>query len=316
MGRFFHYYLRSMRLYYCFVTGVATLAGCVAARGVTEHLPVWDWCDTAVIVIGFLAWGVNQIVSDWFDRKEDAVNAPHRPMVTGELSPRPALILSGSLMALFAVTAFLVSPVSLLILIVGGLLNVLYSLLKGVPVLNTLVYGAAIFCCTLFGLSAHCNLIENGAHWLLPALCFFGLPPHILMCHNSYFKDIEGDRAAGLRTLPVLFPRFSLWLGMILSGGWTALIVFLLCNMMLSLGALTERLLLFVFLLMTVYLTFRLFRHLWKKDQHRATRLNCQLCVAWLWLIPAAFSPYWLIGMLASVLLIQLIYKWYPDDKE
>ena len=83
--RFLLAYLRSMRLYYCFVTGTATLAGCIAARGVTEHLPVWDWCDTAVIVIGFLAWGVNQVVSDWFDRKEDALNAPHRPMVMGEL---------------------------------------------------------------------------------------------------------------------------------------------------------------------------------------------------------------------------------------
>ena len=202
MLKFLYYYLRSMRLYYGFVTATTVLAGLCLAH--VNHAPGelghWTLSDALMLVFGFLAWGVNQIVSDWFDRKEDAVNAPHRPMVTGELSPRPALILSGSLMALFAVTAYLVSPVSLLILIVGGLLNVLYSLLKGVPVLNTLVYGAAIFCCTLFGLSAHCNLIENGAHWLLPALCFFGLPPHILMCHNSYFKDIEGDRAAKLKT--------------------------------------------------------------------------------------------------------------------
>ena len=320
MKDFWYYYLRSMRLYYCFVTGTATLVGCIAARGVKSvHLPFWDWCDAAVIVIGFLAWGVNQIVSDWFDRKEDALNAPHRPMVTGELPLRPALILSTSLMALFAVTAYLVSPVSLLILIVGGLLNMLYSLLKWVPVLDTLIYGAAITCCSFFGLSAHCDLMGNGGHWILPVLCIWCLPPHVLMCHNSYFKDIEGDRAAGLRTLPVLFPRFSLWLGMILSGGWTLQSAFLLYSMMFSprsQQSLTEWLLLFGFPLMMVYLTFQLFRHLWKKDYHSATRLNCQLCVAWLWLIPTAFSPYWLIGMLASVLLIELIYRWYPDEKE
>ncbi len=315
MKSFWYYYLRSMRLYYCFVTGTATLAGCVYRHGFRPDVP-WDGCDAAVIVIGFLAWGVNQIVSDWFDRKEDALNAPHRPMVSGKLAPRPALILSGSLMALFAVTAYLVSPLSLAILIVGGLLNMLYSVLKWVPVLNTLVYGAAIFCCTLFGLSAHCNLIENGAHWLLPALCFFGLPPHILMCHNSYFKDIGGDRAAGLRTLPVLFPRFSLWLGMILSGAWTLLAVFLLYSMIFSQGSLTERLLLFGFILILLYLTCQLFRHLWKQEYHSATRLNCQLCVAWLWLIPSPFSPYWLIAMLASVLLIEILYRWYPDEKE
>ena len=319
MKRFLLAYLRSMRLYYCFVTGTATLVGCVAARGVTEHLPVWDWRDAVVLVIGFLAWGVNQVVSDWFDRKEDALNAPHRPMVSGKLAPRPALILSGSLMALFAVTAYLVSPVSLLILIVGGLLNMLYSVLKWVPVLNTLVYGAAIFCCTLFGLSAHCNLIENGAHWLLPALCFLGLPPHILMCHNSYFKDIGGDRAAGLRTLPVLFPRFSLWLGMILSVAWSSLLAvpfIAVASYAKTHGIRMELLLSFCYILLIFYLTFQLFRHLWKKDYHRATRLNCQLCVTWLWMIPTVFSPYWLVGMLASVLLIELIYRWYPDEKE
>ena len=317
MRQFLHYYLRSMRLYYCFVTGTATLVGCIAARGFeSEHLPCWDWRDAAVLVIGFLAWGVNQIISDWFDRKEDSVNAPHRPMVSGKLAPRPALILSGSLMALFAVTAYLVSPLSLLILLVGGLLNVLYSVLKWVPVLNTLIYGAAITCCTFFGLSAHCALMENSTHWILPVLSFWVLPSHVLMCHNSYFKDIEGDRAAGLRTLPVLFPRFSLWLGMILSSGWTLLMVFLLYSMIFSPGSLTERLLLFGFILVLLYLTGQLFRHLRKKDYHAATRLNCQLCVAWLWMIPSAFSPYWLIGMLASVLLIELIYRWYPDEKE
>ena len=319
MKDFWYYYLRSMRLYYCFVTGTATLAGCIAARGVKSvHLPFWDWRDAVVLIIGFLAWGVNQVVSDWFDRKEDALNAPHRPMVSGRLAPRPALILSGSLMALFAVTAYLVSPMSLAILIVGGLLNVLYSLLKWVPVLDTLIYATAITCCTFFGLSAHCDLMGNGGHWILPVLCFWGLPPHILMCHNSYFKDIEGDRAAGLRTLPVLFPRFSLWLGMILSVGWTLLSAFLLYSMMFSPGShsLPERLLLFGFLLMMVYLTCQLFRRLWKKECHAATRLNCQLCVSWLWMIPSAFSPYWLIGMFASVLLIEILYRWYPDEKE
>ena len=109
--------------------------------------------------------------------------------------------------------------------------------------LNTLIYGAAITCCTFFGMSTHLDFMANLQS--VPFLCFWLLPPHILMCHNSYFKDIEGDRAAGLRTLPVLFPCFSLWLGMILSSGWTLLMVFLLYSMIFSTGSLTERLLLF-----------------------------------------------------------------------
>ena len=329
MKDFWYYYLRSMRLYYCFVTGTATLAGCIAARGVKSvHLPFWDWRDAVVLIIGFLAWGVNQVVSDWFDRKEDALNAPHRPMVSGKLAPRPALILSGSLMALFAVMAYLVSPVSLLILIVGGLLNLLYSQLKWIPVLNTLIYGAAITCCTFFGLSAHCDLMGNGGHWILPVLCFWGLPPHILMCHNSYFKDIEGDRAAGLRTLPALFPRFSWWLGMILSAGWTLFLALIpeitllreagkLFRIGFNWYPLIRVLTLFGFLCMMLYLTLRLFVSLHKKEYHPATRLNCQLCVAWLFAAPGMFyRPLWLTGAFVSVLLIEILYRWYPDEKE
>ena len=325
MRQFLHYYLRSMRLYYCFVTGMATLVGCVYRHGFRPDVP-WDWRDAAVIMIGFLAWGVNQIISDWFDRKEDAFNAPHRPMVSGKLAPLPALILSGSLMALFAVTAYLVSPLSLLILMVGGLLNVLYSLLKGVPVINTLVYALALSCCTVFGMSRNWDL----GHILLFSCLFIPgiLPSHVLMCHNSYFKDIAGDRAAGLRTLPVLFPRFSLWLGMILSAGWTLLLALIpeitmlqeagkLVHSRFQWYPLIQVLMLFGFLCMMLYLTLRLIVSLRKKEYHSATRLNCQLCVVWLSCPPGLFLHWlWLTGAFVSVLLIQLIFKWYPDEKE
>lgn len=305
-----------MRLYYAFVTGTAVLVGCIVRHGSRLSVP-WGWRDAAVILIGYLAWGVNQIFSDWFDRKEDTVNAPHRPMVTGELAARPALILSCSLMVLFAVTAYLVSPVSLAVLLAGGLLNVLYSLLKKIPVIDTVIYGLAMTCCTLFGVSRDLDIQH---------ICFFSgvlmpfvLPSHVLMCHNSYFKDIEGDRAAGLWTLPVLFPRLSLWLGMILSVAWSSLLA--TPCLVLALYAKThdmrmKLLLSFCFILFCFYLTFQLFRHLWKKDYHAATRLNCQLCVTWLWGIMTSASPYWLIGAFVSVLLIQLLYMWYPDEKE
>ena len=316
MIRFLYFYLRSMRLYYGFVTGTAVLAGCMARHGSRLHIP-WGWRDVAVILIGYMAWGVNQIFSDWLDRKEDAVNAPHRPMVTGELAARPALILSGSLMALFAVTAYLISPVSLAVLLAGGLLNVLYSLLKKIPVINTLIYGLAMTCCTVFGVSRDLDI----QHFCLfsGVLMPFVLPSHVLMCHNSYFKDIEGDRAAGLRTLPVLFPRFSLWLGMILSGGWTLLLSGFCVWVFACSQPTTEAgpwLMICGYVLLMLYLTFQLFRAFWKKDHHAATRLNCQLCVTWLWGIMISASPYWLIGMFASVLLIEILYRWYPDEKE
>ncbi len=312
MARFLYFYLRSMRLYYCFVTGAATLAGVVTAHAYSSSI-AWGLRDAAVLAIGFLAWGVNQIFSDWYDRREDAVNAPHRPMVTGELASRPALCLSGALMAAFAVTAWLISPLSFKALIVGGILNILYSLLKKIPVINTLVYGAAMTCCSIFGLGVSPDIEKKSLAFLLILLLTF--PSHVLMCHNSYFKDIEGDRAARLKTLPVLFPRFSLWLGMILTAGWTLYITHngLLCS---SLSVRLEGFLWLVYLFPVLWLTARLLYCLWEKKYHKATGLNCQLCVMWLWFVPMIFSLYWLTCALVSFLLIHLLYKWYPDEKE
>ena len=70
---FIYYYLRSMRLYYSFVTGVSTLAGVVAAIGSGAE---WNGRVVFVLATGFLAWGVNQIFSDYCDREEDSLNAP------------------------------------------------------------------------------------------------------------------------------------------------------------------------------------------------------------------------------------------------
>ena len=42
----------------------------------------------------FLSWGINQIINDYLGLKEDRVNAPNRPMVTGELDPGKALVLT------------------------------------------------------------------------------------------------------------------------------------------------------------------------------------------------------------------------------
>ena len=221
MLKFLYYYLRSMRLYYGFVTATTVLAGLYywhwfGFRADSAWRPVgWTLRATALIAMGFFAWGFNQIFSDWCDRKEDAINAPHRPMVTGELKPLPAFAVSVAGLAAIAVVGYLMSPWTLAFLALGGALNIAYSLLKRVPVLNCLVYACAISCCALFaiaGMAKRCpTLDEFGfvAAWIMPV--------HFLMCHNSYYKDVKGDREAGVRTLQTSYHKYSLdWRSLLL----------------------------------------------------------------------------------------------------
>ena len=143
--RFLYYYLRSMRLYYAFVTGTTVLAGMLAARCI-RPVP-WSLRDGVILAIGFLAWGVNQIFNDFGNRREDALNAPHRPMVDGRLAPLPALGLSSLLTVFFVFAAYRVEPVTLIPLGIGIVLNLLYNAGKRVPLLGCAVYGLSISMC-------------------------------------------------------------------------------------------------------------------------------------------------------------------------
>ena len=310
MLKFLYYYLRSMRLYYGFVTATTVLAGLCLAHGTYNELKLswtlndlpWTLRDAALLAMGFFAWGFNQIFSDWCDRKEDAINAPHRPMVTGELKPLPAFAVSVAGLAAIAVVGYLMSPWTLAFLALGGALNIAYSLLKRVPVLNCLVYACAISCCALFaiaGMAKRCpTLDEFGfvAAWIMPV--------HFLMCHNSYYKDVKGDRAAGVRTLQTSYHKY---VAELVSIAFVGLAIFA-AGIMHGEGPLKKAL---VILILAIAVAFQC--SVEKMKYHRATCFNCQLCV--LLLHVRFFAMTWPYAI-ASLIAIPLLFLWYNDEKE
>ena len=296
MLKFLHGYLRSMRLYYGFVTGTTTLVGCLTSGHALAEGRTW-----LLFAMGFLAWGFNQIFSDWCDRTEDAINAPHRPMVTGELKPLPAFAVSAAGLAAIAIAGYVMSPWTLAFLALGGVLNIAYSFLKRVPVVNCLVYACAISCCALFaiaGMAKRCPTLDEFefiAAWIVPV--------HFLMCHNSYYKDVKGDRAAGVRTLQTMCPSVALALSdsmailAVVLSGFTAI--------------LNVRFLAFAVLAAVLAIAFHL--AVSRSRFHRATCLNCQLCVLLLHFhFFKASWPYAIVSLAA----IQLLFLWYDDEKE
>ena len=200
---FLRAYVRSMRLYYAFVTGIAGWIGVAYARFLhpdTASLPL------AALTLGilFLGWGINQIINDYLGLAEDRVNAPHRPMVTGELNPHAALALSSALLAIAGLITWRLSPWALIPLFGGIGLNVLYEFAKGVPFLGNVVFGLMIAMCTTYGF-----LATNDGHpivWTTGRLSVLLLVAIMngLMTYYTYFKDYAGDRAAGKVTAVVM----------------------------------------------------------------------------------------------------------------
>ena len=305
-----------MRLYYCLVTGTTVLAGVLYGHAIIASdngVPLrFGWRDAVLLLVGYLAWGVNQIFSDYLDRKEDSINAPHRPMVAGALPPRPALLLSAVIMLLFAVASASVSLWTLPVLAVGAILNAAYSLLKKLPVINFIVYSCAITCCLLYGYTGVLDRCPDINALAYAAVIF--LPIHCLMCHNSYYKDVEGDRAAGVRTLQTCFSRsVSLSVSIILFAIHIIQIAFRGMPLLPAAALVPKSLMVHVFLL--ILLMSMLLRNIIIMRYHKATLRNCQLCVAMLY-TPLLKSELMLIPEIISLLAIELLFLWYRDEKE
>lgn len=208
-----------MRLYYSFITGIAGwigvsyyefVANSVGARGTsglfkTVEVPPPVEKKLVILVLLFLSWGINQIFNDYLGRREDRINAPDRPMVSGELHPLRAVLLSVILLVLTVfITYFYLEPVALIPLFIGVMLNILYEFAKGHGIWGNLVFGIMISMCGLFGFFAAGPMEVYFTKSRISALVFIALL-NGLMTYYTYFKDYVGDKVTGKKTIVVKY---------------------------------------------------------------------------------------------------------------
>jgi geranylgeranylglycerol-phosphate geranylgeranyltransferase len=197
-------YVKSMRLYYAFITGIAGWIG----------VAFYNFCmpdrfslvrNGLILAMLFLSWGINQIVNDYLGLPEDRINAPKRPMVTGELHPGAAMLVSTVLVAAVAVLSWFLNPWAALPLALGVLLNVVYEYAKAWSLAGNVVFGLSIAMCTVYGFLAAGPL--PSPVFTSNRVCVFALVALLngLMTYYTYFKDYVGDKAAGKRTFVVKY---------------------------------------------------------------------------------------------------------------
>jgi len=211
MLQFLRAYVRSMRLYYSFVTGIAGWIGVgyyeFIARGYEEiTIEVIPSIEKKLIIllILFLSWGINQIINDYLGLKEDRINAPQRPMVTGELHPQKAIILSSFLLLISSlVTWFYLEPIAIIFLFIGVILNLIYEYAKAYGIWGNIIFGLMITMAPLYGGYAagpteYSFLRPDRMSGLILVWVL-----NSLMTFYTYFKDYKGDRKAGKKTIIV-----------------------------------------------------------------------------------------------------------------
>ena len=188
-------YIKSMRAYLFFLSGMAGYTGVVYAGGTSA-------LDTVLILaVVFFGWGVNQVINDILGLKEDRVNAPHRPLVTGELPLKAAIIISALLFAAGLIITAVINAHALWLYLAVFALNIVYEYAKGIPLLGNLVFGLLMPITLVYGyICAGGEFIDPGL-WAVSLTFFLA---NASLCFFTYYKDYEGDKNAGKKTLVVL----------------------------------------------------------------------------------------------------------------
>jgi chlorophyll/bacteriochlorophyll a synthase len=182
---------------WAFFCGVVSAGADVGAR--------WPLLLAGIVLTGPLVCGMSQAVNDWFDRHVDAINQPERPVPSGRIPGRWALWIAIAWTGLSLLLAAALGVWVLAATVLGCALAWAYSAppfrLKQSGWWGPLTVAVAYEGLTWFTGAS----IMLGALPGLPVLLLLGLyslGAHGIMTLND-FKAVEGDRATGVRSLPV-----------------------------------------------------------------------------------------------------------------
>ena len=182
---------------WAFMCGVISSGVSVADR--------WPFLIAGAALTGPLVCGTSQAVNDWFDRHVDAINEPGRPIPSGRIAGQWGLWIAVTGTILSAVVALETGPWVLAATALGLACAWAYS----APPLRLKAdgwAGPAVVALTYEGLTwftgAAVMLGALPATPILIVLVLYSIGAHGIMTLND-FKAVEGDRATGVRSLPV-----------------------------------------------------------------------------------------------------------------
>lgn len=215
-------HLEMTRPYTMFHAGLVAIAGAELAS--LGHISAWRTALVAVVTI--CGWEAGLYAGDYYDREIDARSKPTRPVPSGRVAPREAFATMVALIVAGYAASLALGPANLALAVFTTVLGIAYSkTFKGKALLGNFDRGVLGICAVFFGAFA-------GGDVLRPAVLLLA---GLVFLHDSAtnlvgaIRDIDGDRAAGCATVPVVYGLTSaVDIAAALALGWVALGVALL----------------------------------------------------------------------------------------
>ncbi|MCX6665672.1 MAG: UbiA family prenyltransferase [Euryarchaeota archaeon] len=199
-------HIETMRLYTVIWCGLVSLVGASLAYGNNLSFTIDQEIRLFLsFLIPILGWIAALYLSDFLDRKLDAIQKPHRPIPSGRIKPKEALGVGGIYVIVGFLLCFLLSPWNVLLVFVVAALVFAYSKIsKSRGIFGNINRGIVIIAAYVFGVFATGISPESIplSIWLLSI---------VFLIHDitsnlvGTIRDREGDQKGGYNTIPVKY---------------------------------------------------------------------------------------------------------------
>ena len=194
-------HLETWRLYTVIWCGLASLVGSCITYGSFPPLKI----ALLALFIPMMGWIAGLYLSDYLDRKLDAIQKPHRPIPSGRIKPFEALATG----AIFAITGFLLCFLLnlknvVLVFVVAALVFSYAKISKSRGILGNINRGLVTVAAYFFGVfSTNYSVQELPIYiWALSIVFLFHDTNSNLV---GAIRDAEGDKKGGYITIPVKY---------------------------------------------------------------------------------------------------------------
>lgn len=177
------------------------------AGGWTSGLSWQNMISPQFLVSGLITLMVlsaSMIINDLFDIEIDKTNHPSRPLITGEITKKEALVYYISIVGISHILSlvFLPKHIQYLLHMIVFLVSIYTPYLKPIPFIKNITCAAVIAFSVFFASAASSGFILTPLSQILSRFIFLGsLQTELLLD----MRDYEGDRLNSIHTIPVIY---------------------------------------------------------------------------------------------------------------
>ena len=193
-------YLRLMRPVNCLMMGFAVIVGAALASSKT----LGNSSPNLVFgfATGFTLTAASMTINDYYDREIDKINEPSRPIPSGTIKPKEALVFAAILTAVGFVAAYLTNVFCLFAAMLAWMIFTVYTTVgkrSGLP--GNFLVSMCVAIPFIYGSLAITSMVSLNVLFFVSMVFLSNTGREI----TKGIVDVQGDRAQSVKTLAVRY---------------------------------------------------------------------------------------------------------------